>query len=63
MTKIPFQIEFFTNAIESNAYDIAFFLLNINEEEILQNSNIAISSLVKCYQLNKQYLKSKLHMS
>jgi hypothetical protein len=31
-TKIPFQIDFFTYSIESNAYDIAFYLLNIYEE-------------------------------
>jgi len=33
-SKVPFQIEFFTNAIESNAYDIGFYLLKINEEQI-----------------------------
>ena len=31
-SKVPFQIEFFTNAIEANAYDIAFYLLKIHEE-------------------------------
>lgn len=62
-TKIPFQIDFFTNAIEANAYDIAFYLLNIYEEQIFLNSPKAIDTHVKSYQLNKQYLKSKLHMS
>lgn len=62
-TKLPFQIEFFTNAIEANAYDIAFYLLNIYEEQIFANSQKAIDTHVKSYQLNKQYLKSKLHMS
>ena len=31
-SKVPFQIEFFTNAIEANAYDIAFYLLKIYED-------------------------------
>ena len=31
-TNVTFQIDFFTNAIESNAYDIAFYLLKINED-------------------------------
>lgn len=30
--KIPFQIIYFINAIESNSYDIAFYLLKIYEE-------------------------------
>jgi hypothetical protein len=29
---VDFQIEFFTNAIEANAYDIAFYLLQNYEE-------------------------------
>ena len=33
-SKVPFQIEFFQNAIEANAYDIAFYLLKVNEEAI-----------------------------
>ena len=31
-SKVGFQIEFFTNSIEANAYDIAFYLLKIYEE-------------------------------
>ena len=63
MSEIPFQIEFFTNAIEANAYDIAFYLFNLYEEQIFQNSTKAIDTHVKSYQLSKHYLKSKLHMS
>jgi hypothetical protein len=60
---MPFNIDFFTNAIESNAYDIAFYLLNVYEEQIFADSQKAIDTHVSSYQLNKQYLKSKLHMS
>ena len=31
---VPFQIEFFINAIESNSYDIAFYLLKVYEDQI-----------------------------
>ena len=61
--KIEFEIEFFTNAIEANAYDIAFYLLRVYEEQIFQNSQRAIDFHVKSYQNNRQFLKSKLHMS
>jgi len=60
---IKFEIGFFTNAIEANAYDIAFYLLRVYEEQIFSNSQIAIDFHVKSYQDNRQYLKSKLHMS
>lgn len=52
-TQTPFEIEFFTNAIDANAYDIAFYLLNVYEEEILKHSNLAIEMHVKSYQKNK----------
>lgn len=35
--KVPFHIDFFTSAIDSNAYDVAFYLLNVFEDEIYQN--------------------------
>ena len=60
---MPFEIEFFTNAIEANAYEIAFYLLKVYEESIHQNVNRAIESHVKSYDLNNKFLKSKLHMS
>lgn len=34
LSKANFVIEFFTNAIESNAYDIAFYLVKVYEDEI-----------------------------
>ena len=49
MTRIPFEIEFFTNAIDSNAYDIAFYLLKVYEEQIIAKSQIAINTHVKSY--------------
>ena len=57
------MVEFFTNAIESNAYDIAFYLVQIYEEELYANYQKAIDSHVTSYQMNKRFLKSKLHMS
>lgn len=45
-TKIAFNIEFFTNALESNAYDIAFYLLKVYDEQILQNTKKAIDAHV-----------------
>ena len=48
--KAPFQIEFFTNAIESNSYDIAFYLLRIYEDQIYQNYQKAIDAHVHSYQ-------------
>lgn len=36
-SKAPFHIDFFINAIESNAYDIAFYLLKEYEEQISMN--------------------------
>ena len=63
ISKAPFVIEYFTNAIEANAYDIAFYLVKVYEDEIFQNYQKAITAHVKSYQLNKRFLKSKLHMS
>ena len=63
ISKAPFVIEFFTGAIEANAYDIAFNLLKAYEEEIFDNYLKAIKAHVKSYQMDKKFLKSKLHMS
>jgi len=63
ISKAPFVIEYFTNAVEANAYDIAFYLVKVYEDEIFSNYHKAINSHVKSYQLNKRFLKSKLHMS
>lgn len=60
---IPFQIEFFIQAIEANAYEIAFYLLNLHEEEIFTHGIEAVETHVRSYLLNKQFLKAKLHMS
>lgn len=63
MSKAEFAIEFFTNAIESNAYDIAFYLLKVYEDDIYKDYLKVIEVHVKSYRLNRQFLKSKLHMS
>lgn len=60
---IPFHIDFFKNAINASAFDIAFYLLGLYEEQIYLNANEAVNCHVTSYQLSKKYLKSKLHMS
>jgi hypothetical protein len=60
---MPFQIDYFTIAIESNAYDIAFYLLKVYEEQIFAAQQKVMDTHVKSYSLNRQFLKSKLHMS
>jgi len=61
--KMEFHVDFFTNAIESNAYDIAFYLLKVYEDNIYRNADEAIISHITSYQKNNKFLKSKLHMS
>lgn len=63
ISQTPFVIDFFTNAIEANAYDIAFYLLKRYEDQIYADFNISIMAHVKSYSLNMLFLKSKLHMS
>ena len=48
-SKIQFNIDFFVNAIESNAYAIAFYLLRVYEDQIYKNYQKAIESLVKSF--------------
>jgi len=60
---MQFHIDFFTNAIESNAYDIAFYLLNVYEDSVNKNGEEAITSHITSYSKNNKFLKSKLHMS
>mmetsp|Transcript_17456 Transcript_17456/g.26902 ORF Transcript_17456/g.26902 Transcript_17456/m.26902 type:complete len:122 (+) Transcript_17456:147-512(+) len=62
-TKIQFQIEFFIMAIESSSFSIAFYLLRAYEEYILTHYEKPIDSLVKSFQLNNEFLRSKLHMT
>ena len=50
--KVPFQIEFFTLAIESNAYPIAFWLLMNYEEQIFQNDYKSVDAHIYSYQKN-----------
>ena len=63
ISKTPFKIEFFTNSIESNSYEIGFYLLKRYEEQIYAEFNISIMAHVNSYNLSNQFLKSKLHMS
>lgn len=60
MHEIPFQIDFFIKAIEANSFDIALYLLNLNEDEICQDPGPVTIAIVNSFKLNKQYLKSKI---
>jgi hypothetical protein len=61
--EVEFEIEFFTLAIEANAYDIAFYLRMRFEEQLFIHANKAIDSQVNSYKLNQKFLKAKLHLS
>jgi len=60
---VEFEIDFFTFAIEANAYDIAFYLRMRFEEQLFIHANRAIESQVNSYKLNQKFLKAKLHLS
>mmetsp|Transcript_12327 Transcript_12327/g.19122 ORF Transcript_12327/g.19122 Transcript_12327/m.19122 type:complete len:173 (+) Transcript_12327:162-680(+) len=61
--EVPFHIDFFSTAIFYNAYDIAFYLLKIYEEQILADHVKAIDAHIQAYKLSKEFLKAKLYMS
>ena len=46
---MPFEIDFFTFAIEANLYPVVFYLRYRFEEQIYQHANIAIEAHVKSY--------------
>ena len=60
---VEFEIDFFTFAIDANAYDIVFYLRYRFEEKIFQHSQKAIDSHVQSYQTSSKFLKAKLHLS
>lgn len=62
-TGVEFDIDFFTFAIEANAYDIVFYLRYRFEEQIFAHNQKAIDSHVQSYQNSSKFLKSKLHLS
>ena len=62
-TGVEFEIDFFTFAIEANAYDIVFYLRYRFEEQIFQHTAKAIDAHVQSYQNTPKFLKSKLHLS
>jgi len=61
--QVPFDIDFFIIAIESNSYDIAFYLLKKYEDKIFQDYQAAVDTHVKSYRVNRSFLRSKLHMT
>lgn len=58
-----FVIDYFTMALESNAYDIAFYLYSTYEEDINSEYQKSIHSLVQSYWVSNKLLKAKLHMT
>ena len=60
---IEFEIDFFTFAIDANAYDIVFYLRNRFEEQIFAHTNKAIDAHVQSYQNTPKFLKAKLFLS
>jgi len=62
-TGVEFEIEFFTFALEANAYDIVFYLRQRFEEQVFQHAGRAIEAHVQTYQNTPKFLKAKLHLS
>lgn len=62
-TEAEFEIEFFTFALDANAYDIVFYLRARFEEQIFTHAARAIDAHVQTYQNTPKFLKAKLHLS
>lgn len=60
---IAFNIEFFKQALLSNSFDTAFFMLKNYEDDIFSKPLEAIDGLIEAYRVNNKFLKSKLHMA
>lgn len=60
---ITFDLDFFTFAIEADAYDICFYLRYRFEDQIFANAQKAIEAHVQSYQNTARFLKAKLHLS
>lgn len=58
-----FTIEYFTIALESNSYDIAFYLFFQFEADVVEKFQNSIKALVQSYQNSNKLLKAKLHMT
>lgn len=58
-----FTIDYFTIALESNAFDVAFYLFARYEDEINLEHQRSISALVQSYWGSNKMLKAKLHMT
>lgn len=61
--EVQFNMEFFTYALISDSYDIAFFLRERYEAEIFDNSADAVDAHVMSYQKSARFLRAKLYMS
>lgn len=58
-----FVIDYFTMALESSAYDIAFYLYAQHEDDINSEYQKSIHSLVQSFWNSNKLLKAKLHMT
>jgi hypothetical protein len=62
-TGVEFEIDFFTFAIEANAYEIVFYLRQRFEADLFTNAAKAIDAHVHSYGTSSKFMKSKLHLS
>ena len=60
---VDFEIDFFTFAIEANAYEIVFYLRYRFEEQLFKHAIKALDSHVSSYQLTPKFLKAKITLS
>ena len=58
-----FTIDYFTIALESNAFDVAFYLFSRYEDEVNLEHLRSIGALVQSYRHSNKMLKAKLHMT
>ena len=63
MEGTKFEMDYFNFAVQSNAYDIAFYLRYRFEEQLFANSQRAIEILVQSFQDSPRNLKAKLFLS
>lgn len=60
---VAFEIDFFTFAIEANAYEIVFYLRYRYEEQLFKHAVKALDSHVSSYKLTPKFLKAKITLS
>ena len=61
--ELDFDMQFFTFAIEVDAYNIAFYLRYRFEDQIFNNATAALDANVHSYQNTPRNLICKLHLT